>query len=313
MYSWRQIRNGIRRGVESPNLFMRHANRIYYSRRYGMEFNRDGVDVMAEDWDTLVILDACRFDLFEQAHRLDGHLERRTSRGSHTIQFLKGNFDGRSFPDTVYTTSTPQLERRRDDIDVAFHDVTNVWNTDRWDDEEGTVRPADMTDAAIESHRDAPRKRHIVHYMQPHYPFIGSRLTEGLRGLTEDEGFDVWEARMRGDIDVSAADIWTAYRANFEAVIESVERLLDHVDGRVVVSSDHGNMIGDRSFPIPNREWGHPTGLYTDELVTVPWFVVEPGPEAERRSIDADRTDEDRERVPADTVTDRLGDLGYVE
>lgn len=290
---------------------MRHANRIYYSRRCGTEFNREGVDVMAEDWDTLVILDACRFDLFERAHWQDGDLEHRISRGSHTIQFLRGNFDGQSFPDTVYTTSTPQLERWRDDIDVEFHDITNVWNTDRWNGDEGTVLPADMTDAAIESHLDAPHKRHVVHYMQPHYPFIGSSITAGLRGLTEDDGFDIWEAKMRGEIDVSAEEIWTAYRANFDAVIKSVDRLLEHVNGRVVVTSDHGNMIGDRSFPIPNREWGHPTGLYTDELVRVPWFVVET--EAERRRIFADRIDEDRDRVSVDTVTDRLGDLGYLE
>lgn len=311
MYSLRQVKKGVKRGVKSPNLFLREANRIYYSKHHGAEFNHRGVDVMDEDWDTLVILDACRYDMFEQDHHLDGDLEKRISRGSHTIQFLKGNFDGRSFPDTVYTTSTPQLERWRDDIEVEFYNIHNVWNTDRWSENVGTVLPEDMTEAAIESHQESPQKRHIVHYMQPHYPFIGSNITDGLRGLTEDEGFDIWESKIRGKIDISGDQIWTAYRDNFEAVIDSVERLVDRLDGKIVVSSDHGNMIGDRSFPIPNQEWGHPTTLYTNQLVEVPWLVVDA--ETERRTIYADQRDEDQERVPEDTIVDRLGDLGYIQ
>jgi hypothetical protein len=102
-----------------------------------------------------------------------------------------------------------------------------------------------------------------------------------------------------------------AYRANLEAALPAVGRLLDGLDGRVVVTSDHGNCVGERAWPVPIREWGHPEGIYVRPLVAVPWLVVE----GDRRravsrggrtvALDADG--------PVDEVAARLGDLGYVE
>ncbi|WP_336343286.1 alkaline phosphatase family protein [Halalkalicoccus ordinarius] len=305
-----QIKRGLRWGIESPNIFIREANRIYYSQRYGPGYNRAGADVIEEDWDTLIILDACRYDMFKDQNTLSGQLETRTSRSSHTSEFLRGNFKDRTIRDTVYTTASPQLERYRDEIDVEFHTVKNVWNTDRWDDEEGTVRPEDMTAAGLEAHERYPNKRHIVHYMQPHYPFIGSSVDEGTRGFGEDTSeFDIWEQRIRGRIDMEADDVWPPYRHNLDLALDSVSDLCAQIDGKIVVTSDHGNMLGERCSPFPIREWGHPAGVYDDHLVTVPWFVVES--EGRRRITSGSRPTESDE-VDTDTVNERLKDLGYV-
>lgn len=56
------------------------------------------------------------------------------------------------------------------DQDGTFHAVINVLN--QWDDDLETVRPEAVTNAARKAHRDYPDKRIIVHYMQPHIPFI---------------------------------------------------------------------------------------------------------------------------------------------
>lgn len=311
MYTLAQLRAGLREGISNPILFLREVNRIYFTRRYGPGYDHRGVDVFEEDWDTLVILDACRYDMFAELNWLDGRLERRRSRASHTKEFLQGNFHGRTLRDTVYTTASPQLQRRRDAINVEFHAVENVWNTDRWDDEEGTVRPEAMTDAAIEAHERFPDKRHLVHYMQPHYPFVGSSVDDETRGFHEgtDDGLDIWQERIRGNVDVTPADLWPAYRRNLELALDAVERLCGSVDGRIVVSSDHGNVVGERAFPIPIREWGHPSRLYLDVLVTVPWLVVEG---SDRREIRAERGDSPGEQIEESVVTDRLRDLGYV-
>jgi len=44
-----------------------------------------GCDVIKEDWDTLIILDGCRFDTFEEMNWIDGTLESRKSRGSERL------------------------------------------------------------------------------------------------------------------------------------------------------------------------------------------------------------------------------------
>jgi hypothetical protein len=69
-------------------------------------------------------------------------------------------------------------------------------------------------------------------------------------------------------------------------------------------------MFGEQSFPIPIREWGHPPGTYTDQLVTVPWLVYENG----QREIEREPTSEnagDPDEAGSD-VEDRLRQLGYV-
>jgi hypothetical protein len=46
-----------------------------------------------------------------------------------------------------------------------------LFNED-WDDETGTVRAETRTNAALEAAERFPHKRLVVHYMQPHYPFV---------------------------------------------------------------------------------------------------------------------------------------------
>ena len=48
---------------------------------------------MKEDWDNLIVLDACRYDMFKEINTIKGNLERGISRGSATSQFLIENFE----------------------------------------------------------------------------------------------------------------------------------------------------------------------------------------------------------------------------
>lgn len=45
-------------------------------------------------------------------------------------------------------------------------------------------------------------------------------------------------------------------------------------DGTTVVTSDHGNHLGEFATPFPIRLYGHPEGIRTPELIRVPWLVV---------------------------------------
>lgn len=312
MITKRQLGVALGWARDSPNLLLREANRLYYTRGYRRGYNPNGVDVVEEDWDNLLILDACRYDLFEERHDLPGELRARESRAAHTSEFVRGNFDGRDLRDTVYVTASPIMQRGYpDEYDPTFHAVVNVWLEDGWDEEYNTIRPETMVEYAREAAAEYPRKRLIVHFMQPHYPFIASDLRIDKQSIPDPKELttDVWHEMMRKNADISWEEVTEAYRSNFDVVHPHVETLLDELTGKTVVTSDHGNMLGERSWPLPIVEWGHPPGLYTPELVTIPWLEYTNGP---RRTVVADAP-ESSEGVDDAVVRDRLRQLGYAE
>ena len=295
----------VKQGVQNPRLVLQELNRLYYRRFRQWSYNRDGIDIFERDWDTLLLLDACRYDLFERVSDLPGTLEPVTSRGSATREFIRGNFHGREFHDTVYVTASPMLSRHRDTVHTQFHDGINVWREEGWDDKYRAVLPQVVTQATLQAREQYPNKRLLVHYLQPHYPFIGP---------TGEEHFDLqrldfqWEDFLQNDM--SDEVIWDAYEENLERVLPDVETLLHELQGKTVVTSDHGNMVGGRSFPVPIKEYGHPSGMYTDELVTVPWLTYQNGA---RLTIESERSaDSERDESAGDLAKERLQELGYV-
>jgi hypothetical protein len=286
---------------------------------------RDGsVRVMDEDWDTLVVLDACRADLFAERAPLTSYDDYRTvtSRGSTTREWVRQNFAGGDFGDTVYVTSNPYVSREAGD---AFHELVECW-LDDFDHERKTVPPDAVVEAAKRAHEEYPDKRVVVHFMQPHHPFIGdhelsfagwqiegeTHAGDGNAGIEHDHTSDrqrpytPWDALWMGR--VSRDDLWRAYGDNLTLALDAVDDLLDDIEGRVAITSDHGNMMGERTFPLPLRVYGHPKGIRNRELVEVPWAVRDVG---ERRTI---RSGETRSVTDsdADDLEDRLADLGYV-
>jgi len=305
MYSLEQVRKGTRRGLENPAYFGRELNRQYFRRFSRGPYNPDGVAVVNEEWDNLVILDACRYDDFAALHDLPGELHARESLGSHTVEFLEANLAGRELLDTVYVTASPQYQLKG--IDADFHAVENVWDGADWDEDAGTVRPETMADRAIAAADRYPNKRLLVHLIQPHYPFLGETTAFGGH-LKEPGAIDIWGKLMKGTVETTPERVRAAYRRNLELALPAVRRLLETLGGRTVVTADHGNMFGERSFPVPIREWGHPPGLYTEQLVRVPWLVHE----GERREVIATAPSETDTAMESDPA-ERLQQLGYLE
>jgi hypothetical protein len=299
---------GIKKGLRHPRFILQELDRLYYRRLRTWPYNRNGLDIFEEDWDNLLILDACRYDLFEEVADLPGETTAVESRGSATREFLQGNFDGQELLDTVYVTASPMLYNHRDEIDVQFHAVVDVWQEQGWDDQYQTVLPETMREATLDAAERFPNKRLLVHFIQPHFPFVGP---------TGREQFDLeainfqWEDTATGRLDISAETIQRAYRENLEEVLPAVETLLFELGGKTVVTADHGQIIGERLFPIPIREYGHPPGLYADELVRVPWHVFDRGP---RREVVAEEpaASADEPQASQDTAAQRLRDLGYL-
>ncbi|WP_254921996.1 hypothetical protein [Halorubrum sp. Eb13] len=266
---------------------------------------------MAEDWDNLLILDACRYDMFSNRIDIDGELESRISLGSTSEEFMEKNFDEKQFHDTVYVNANPFIPRLNLD-DGTFHAVVNCLND--WDTELQTVRPEIVAERAREASEQYPNKRLIVHFMQPHAPFIGERGRKMIGGgWTMDHDVEkepgVWD-QLRDGRDISLNTVWEAYNENLDLVLEEVKPLLTDLDGKSVITADHGNLVGERLRPIPTRrKYGHPYGVHTEELVKVPWFIMD---RSNRKEISADSpVKSNDESVSDEKLEDRLEALGY--
>jgi hypothetical protein len=316
MYSRESIKKGVKNPKRAFEVALKEFNRVYNRTLFSdssAEYNERGIDIVEEDWDTLITLDACRFDTFEDlAGDLPGTLRKVESKAPKTIQFLRANFSDKNLHDTVYVTANPQLYRvqnreydvRR--INVSFHSQIEVWQ-DNWDDNHRTVMPDVVTDVAKEAAEMYPNKRLIIHYLQPHAPYIGPTGTEEF----PTEYLNFWKSFKQGKFDISLETARRAYCENLEAVLPHVADLLSELEGKTVVTADHGELLGERDRPIPIRRYGHLSDRYLPALIEVPWLEHEFG---SRRDIvaEAPKSPEAGES-DAKTVRNRLRDLGYTE
>ncbi|AJF24778.1 hypothetical protein SG26_03155 [Haloarcula sp. CBA1115] len=303
MYPIRTLAKKMKTALRNPNAVpdailrtLSETNRRLAYWYHGVQFYPDGVDIFTEDWDNLIILDACRYDEFERACEFDGVLESRLSRGSMSEEFVRGNFSGQSATDTVYVSSNLWYAKLHDEIDATIHEFMPV-ERDAFNGE--TSHPATVTAAARDANERYPNKRLIIHYLQPHQPYfddegekfrLGARFPRDLRNQPHNRD-----------------DIIKAYRDTLALTLSSVEELLNDLTGQTVITADHGELFGSRARPLPVRRYGHPRGTYVKPLLKVPWFIVESN---QRKEI-ADGCRSNTIAVNDATVDNQLEALGY--
>jgi hypothetical protein len=289
--------------------FLDRVARPYFERRR----HSDDPTIPEMDWDTLLLLDACRYDLFaETVTDLPGELSRRTAHDSATPRYLAENFAGGQFHDIVYVTANPYVNTKLPD--GTFHHVVPVWK-DGWDDDLQVVPPEAMLAATREAVAEFDNKRILAHFTQPHAPFIGDvRLGEREvspareRALGhEKDAENPTPFDMLARSEVSREDVWRAYQSNLKRVFPAVRTLLNELEGKTVVTSDHGNALGEWAKPFLVRVYGHPPGIRISALVEVPWHVHETGA---RRKVEAEKP-MSKNVEAADKVDKRLEMLGY--
>jgi hypothetical protein len=315
---------------------------------------------MEEKWDHLILLDACRFDYFEQVYPayLTGQLGRRISVGSYTPEWRDRSFPGK-YDDVVYVSSNPYINSvmplkgflGRD----HFHRVIDVWKFG-WDDRRGTVPPDKVTRAAIAALREHPGKRLIVHYLQPHAPYLcldpgqggfpvpdvaGGRVLSGLKSGTRSGirmallGKLTRIARLAhllgGSPDLKIRELLRmppaspldaarrslgdeglrrAYRANLQMVLEEVAGLIKYMSGRIVVTADHGEMLGEEGY------YSHPGMLRHPLLIEIPWLRVDrdrPKPSPARAAPGEECPPEGGDPEDEEAIRKRLQGLGYMD
>ncbi|AGB15629.1 hypothetical protein Halru_1010 [Halovivax ruber XH-70] len=291
MYSLSQIWKGLR----NPHYIVSEWNRLLNIARNRKRYNPDGIDIFSEDWDNLLILDACRYDEFARINTIPGELEARISRGSNSREFVRGNFSDSRLHDVVYVSANRYYAHMHDRIGAEVHEYIP---TELDAPDVSSSLPETVTEAAIEAAERYPNKRLLVHYLQPHQPYFGPE-NDHLENRKDIHG--TIEAN-----DLSDTELREAYRKNLRYVLTHVEQLLEHLEGKTVISADHGELLGERERPIPMKSYGHPSGVYVDELVKVPWHVHEGG---SRKRLVAEEPSETM--AISENVDQTLRDLGY--
>nr|WP_244605454.1 hypothetical protein [Halorhabdus rudnickae] len=226
-----------------------------------------GTNVFERDWDVLVVLDACRADALRSVAPdtdLIGTVESMRSVGSSSSEWLENTFPGHPETSrTVMVTGNTWTDRYVDA--ESFAALDEVWKY-AWDEDLGTVPARAVTDRAISMARERDPDRLVVHYMQPHHPFVPDPLAEDdgmVRNSDHSNPTNPWVALRRGEITTDR--VWDAYEATLRHVLEAVGTLVDNVTGRVAITADHGNLFGEWGL------YGHPMHLPLAAVLTVPW------------------------------------------
>jgi hypothetical protein len=288
------------------SLYLKPLYNAWFRVKYG-----NGVDVMAEDWDNLIILDACRWDDFKKINDISGTLSERISRGVDSAKFVERNFQGRELWDTVYVTANPHVRLIDED---TFYAIVNDPILE-WDSDIECVKPSSVTRHAVAAHQKYPNKRLIIHYMQPHFPPLGPtgkqiKCDINLSGFHPDgrelDGTRLMDAVAAGT--VSPVTSRRAYRENLYIVLNEVEKLLEEIDGKSVLTSDHGEMFGERPYPFMGKLYEHHNHPKNLNVCKVPWFTI--AGNTERRLVQKD-TPVTESRVPGEDIEQQLDALGY--
>ncbi len=288
---------------------------------------RWGENVYEDDWDLLIILDACRVDALEEVQEeydFIGDISTRWSRGSTSKEWMENTFVEKykgEIGSTVYVTPNPfsshlknTVRKRvaytwtegtlfennkflsslvRDDLVTAdnFCEFIDLWHmVDKYSNSQ--LSPEKVTDHAIQTGRQTDCQRQIVHYMQPHRPYLTT--SDDVPWKERPFGY----LRDGGDFE----DVWTAYVNNLRLVLDHVETLLENIDAEtVVITSDHGELFG---------EWGlysHEVGIPHLTLRKVPWVETNATDTGGYKPEIADSKEEASDEV----LQERLEALGY--
>ncbi|ALM76150.1 hypothetical protein TBCH5v1_2253 [Thermococcus barophilus] len=271
--------------------------------------------ILRKDWDILIILDACRYDYFRDLNSKyfpNAVPMKVISPASNTYEWAKKVLEPHIWSDVVYVSANPWINSKIPvkDLDVRgkFFRIYDAWLYN-WDDKKNTVWPDELTDVAIRLINKYKDKKFIIHYIQPHAPYLSLDieqsspfpLTGGDIGnkkttLQRLEDFVVYKLLPRplfkaflkwryskglpigGPEFVAFANLsldeWReAYMKNLEIALRSVRKLISRFNYKnVIITADHGELLGDRFWF--GYKVGHPAFVYYKELVEVPWLEV---------------------------------------
>lgn len=291
-----------REAIKIDTLYFLHQRLMnHLTRRLFPQFESP---VTTDDWKYLIVLDACRFDAFQQQCELDGELRKVNSNSAWTKEWSIRNFSGGDWSDTMYISASGWTNAAQTRLDGdPFHTIKELWDVDMdVDDEAGlaAIQPDLVRKVATQSIAENPKKRAIIHFQQPHNPLIGEDSIP--RDSFESNG-TVYDALRNGEL--SKQRVWEAYLSNLQLALDEVDELLKVLDGKVVITADHGECFGEFGL------FEHP-GALVKPILEVPWFEIEKDRDVEPAVV-AEGMEEVDTDVDEANREEHLRQLGYLD
>lgn len=185
-----------------------------------------------------------------------------------------------------------------------FCKIIDVWKED-WNEEYGTVLPDDINNVLLKLKNNTKNKI-IAHYMQPHFPYINfsdpqnhdkaKKRAEGKSSPSLSENkkiilnpvkrlFHSLPKRLQLKIKEALGEdlgkherlivknnvqrLKKIYKQNLEIVLKSLQEVIPKLNGKIIITADHGEAFGE------NGIWFHQLEVDSPVLKEVPWFEVE--------------------------------------
>lgn len=251
-----------------------------------------GTNIYDLEWDVLLILDTCRIDAIkeiEPEYEFISGVNKIISVGSTSNEWMANTFtndyiniinntayisangySSRVFEDRLYPEIHMDSKQRppawtKDDICYPddFYLLDQVWRYAP-QDSPGHTLPEYVMDRAVAVNRSTDADRLIVHFNQPHAPYIANAIKENRELQPYEES--PFEALRDGE---SKSKVWNAYIDNLRMVLDKVEILLQNISAdKVAISADHGEAFGEWGI------YGHLPGLIHPHVKRVPWVTT---------------------------------------
>ena len=229
---------------------------------------RDKADRTQRDWlkgawRFLLVLDAARPDYVRQ---LDRRFEEVDALGGITHTWCANLWQ--LVPKRMtYFSANPVTAWKQQRVKAPHVEMIDVWRHcwrrfGKW--KVGSVHPADLNAFVLDwlKAHEMP-KRVVVHYLQPHAPYIVKGLPVQCGNLHDGP------TGKKGDLSVVDAierglmtwdDLREAYMANLKLVLATALELCGELreHGEVIITADHGEVLGEKGL------FGHarmPAGL----------------------------------------------------
>lgn len=233
----------------------------------------------------LLVFDAGRYDYLKPILEDQFHTNayREFSAARDTFEWISTQWI-KDVEDVTYITAMSPIGSQKPDFDDdhfnrlyhtdaytdSMREIVEVWRS-HWDTGIAQVPPEKLVDVALEY---MDRDKVVVHFSQPHSPFIG---IPKLLGHTNNESAKpqqgqpndrpIWDRVQSGS--VSNHYLKMAYQGNATRAVQASKRLVEEWHGgEIVATSDHGEALG---------EWG----MYTHDRAphpkrrVVPWAPID--------------------------------------
>jgi len=361
------LKEGISSPGKAPTYIKRNALNPYYSIKYERYRRKNNIrkqkllldEFLNKKEYVIIVLDACRYDYFYSLYSnyLEGNLEKVWSSGNRTPQWVPRTWDKKYdltyISASSYPVTTKSWNHLRESFNPnrKFRDTIPVFEKDEII---STVAPEIVTDVALKYLSNVNNPRAVVHYLQPHSPYIGStkllpwylnedqcksalnkekdikKLNKTINGYAVHDifnnGLDYNESKLKKIIPklekynpkhqvadglVTDAMYKQAYEDNLKCVFSEVTRLVQYLDCDIIITSDHGEHLGDHLDVL--WEYNHPRRTHP-VLREVPWFVVSENSKGKMnvKDLNTDHLEYGQSHFEQEEIDQHLEALGYL-